>query len=349
MTAPLELPAARLPDPAAAPALRWGVIATGHIAEQFTATLHRATASRVVAVASRSAERAAEFAARHGIEGVHDSVASLLAAGGVDAVYIASPHAQHHELARPVIDAGVPVLIEKAFTLNADQARDLLGLARERGVFAMEAMWSRFLPPYDVLRQVLAAGLLGEVVEVVAEHGQAMPTDPAHRMQDPELGGGALLDLGVYPISFAQMVLGDLSDLAVRGELTATGVDATVGVLARGARGGAARLGTTLRARMPNEALVIGTEGWARLGGDGAPFYAPTTLTVTLADGREATAELPAVGEDGLAHEAVEMARRLAAGELESPLMSWADTVSVLETMDAVRAELGLVYPGEIA
>ena len=341
---PLVLPAPRTPDPSHAPGLRWGVVSPGHIGTQFTQTAHRATASRVVSVVSRSAERAADFAAAHGLEGSYTSVADMLAAGGPAAAYVASPHAQHHELARPVIEAGLPVVVETAFTLNAAQARDLLDLARERGSFVMEAMWARFLPHYDVLRQVLEAGLLGEIIEVTADHGQSMPTDPSHRMNDPELGGGALLDLGVYPVSFAQMVLGGLTDLAVRGDLTPTGVDGYVGVLARGERG-RARLGTTLRARTPTEAVVSGTAGQARLSG---AFFAPAALEVTLLDGRSARFEDTTIGGDGMAFEIAEAARRVRSGDLESPLMSWADTISVMETMDAIRAELGVVYPAEV-
>ncbi|WP_114853551.1 Gfo/Idh/MocA family protein [Brachybacterium sp. YJGR34] len=340
----LTLPASTVLDPAAAPGLRWGVISPGHIGDQFTATAHRATASRVASVVSRSAERAGAFAARHGIERSFDAVEDMLAAGGLDAVYIASPHAQHHALARPVLEAGVPVLVEKAFTLNSGQARELLDLAQRRGVFAMEAMWARFLPQYDVLRQVLASGMLGEIVEVAADHGQSFPEDPAHRMYAPELGGGALLDLGVYPLSFAQMVLGDLTDLAVRGDLTSTGVDAYVALLARGADGGRARLSSTLNARTPTQAVVSGTAGSAHLSG---AFFAPGTLTVTLLDGRSASFSHPGAPGDGMAYEIAESARRITAGELESPLMSWYDTLSVMSTMDAVRAELGVVYPGE--
>ncbi|MGO2310961.1 Gfo/Idh/MocA family protein [Brachybacterium tyrofermentans] len=340
----LALPASTVPDPAGAPGLRWGVISPGHIGDQFTATAHRATASRVVSVVSRSQQRAEDFAAKHGVESAFDSVEEMLAAGGLDAVYVASPHAQHHELTRPVLEAGIPVLVEKAFTLNAGQARDLLDLAAERGVFAMEAMWARFLPQYDVLRQVIASGLLGDVIEVAADHGQTFPADPSHRMFNPDLGGGALLDLGVYPISFAQMVLGDLSDLAVRGDLTETAVDAYFGLLATGAERGRARLSSTLLARTPTEGVVSGTAGSARLSG---AFFAPGTLTVSLHDGRSATFSHPGEPGDGMAYEIAEAARRISAGDLESPLMSWADTLSVMETMDAVRAELGVVYPAE--
>ncbi|MDN6399941.1 MAG: Gfo/Idh/MocA family oxidoreductase [Brachybacterium sp.] len=340
----LALPASTVPDPASAPGMRWGVISPGHIAGQFTATMHRATASRVVSVVSRSAQRAAEFAETHGIEHAGDSVEQMLERGGLDAVYIASPHAQHHQLARPVIEAGVPVLVEKAFTLNTAQARELLDLARDRGVFAMEAMWARFLPQYDVLRRILADGLLGEIVEVAADHGQSFPVDPSHRMYAPALGGGALLDLGVYPVSFAQRARGDLGELAGRGELTETGVDAYMGLLARGERGGRARLSATLRARTPTEAVVSGTLGSARLS---APFFAPGALTVSLLDGRTATFEHPGDRGDGMTYEIAEAARRITAGDLESPLMSWKDTLDVMGTMDAMRADLGVVYPGE--
>ena len=340
----LTLPPTTVLDPSTAPGLRWGVISPGHIADQFTATAHRATASEwspsspAPAIALRSSRRST------GIESAFDSVEEMLAAGGLDAVYIASPHAQHHALTRPVLEAGIPVLVEKAFTLNVTQARDLLDLARERGVFAMEAMWARFLPQYDVLRQVIGSGLLGEIIEVTADHGQSFPADPSHRMYAPELGGGALLDLGVYPLSFAQMVLGDLSDLTVRGDLTETGVDAYVALLARGASGGRARLSSTLLARTPTEAVVSGTAGSARLSG---PFFAPSTLTISLHDGRSAVFAHPGASGDGMAYEIAESARRITAGELESPLMSWQDTLSVMTTMDTVRAELGVVYPGE--
>ena len=348
MTASLVLPATTIPDPATAPGLRWGVISPGHIADQFTATMHRATASRVVSVVSRSTERAAAFAEKHGIERPFDAVRDMLAAGGIDAVYIASPHAQHRDLARPVLEAGVPVLVEKAFTLNETQSRELLDLARERGVLAMEAMWSRFLPQYDVLRQVIAEGVLGEIVEVAADHGQAFPMDPTHRLHDPALGGGALLDLGVYPISFAQMILGDLTDLQVTGERTELGVDAYAALTARGTRGGVARLATTLHAQTANTAVVTGTQGRAQLGGP-QPFYAPGDLTVTLLDGRSATVSHPAGLGDGMAYEIAEAARRISAGDLESPLMRWEDTLSVMRTMDQARAALGVVYPGEEA
>ena len=344
----LTLPASTVPDPRTAPALRWGVVSPGGIARTFTRALHGGTASRVVAVCSRSLDRAEAFAAEHADAEhpitAYEDLGAMLAAGGLDAVYIASPHAQHHALTRPVLEAQVPVLVEKAFTLDAAQAQDLLDLAAQRGVLCAEAMWTRFLPQMDVLRRTIDAGLIGDVVALSADHGQAFPLDPAHRLYAPELGGGALLDLGVYPISFAQAVLGDLSDLAVQGSLTDTGVDAELAVIASGARGGRAVLHSTLSSRTPTQAWIGGTEGSITL--DGA-FYRPTTLTVRRLDGASASFTHPGDPELAMAYEAAEVARCVADGLREAPSMPWAATLSVMRTMDAIRAELGVVYPGE--
>ncbi|GAB2540303.1 Gfo/Idh/MocA family protein [Brachybacterium huguangmaarense] len=345
----LELPASTVPDPGEAPAIRWGIVSPGGIAGKFARSVHAATASRIVSVCSRSLERAESFAAEHVADGgeaprAFDDVAAMLEAGGIDAVYVASPHAQHHEYARPLLEAGMPVLVEKAFTLDRADAEDLFDTARSTGTFAAEAMWTRYLPQMDVLAQVVASGMLGEIVSLAADHGQSFDPDPEHRLFAPELGGGALLDLGVYPISFAQALLGDLSDLAIRGSLTETGVDAHVSLLARGARGGTALLDTTLASRTPTLGWIAGTRGRASLS---APFYVPGELTIELTDGRAAVFEHPGDPELGMAYEAAEVARCLAAGVLESPRMTWADTLSVMGTMDAVRAELGVVYPGE--
>ncbi|PWH06505.1 gfo/Idh/MocA family oxidoreductase [Brachybacterium endophyticum] len=334
-----DLPATTVPDPMQAPAVRWAVVSPGHIATQFTETVHRATASRVVAVTSRSAERAQEFATTHGVDAAYDSLPRMLATGGFDAVYIASPHTSHHEMARAVLEAGFPVLLEKAFTMDAAQARDLVELARERGLFLMEAMWSRFLPRFDIVRQVLMAGTIGEIVSLRASHGQHFPFDPSHRLHAPELGGGALLDLGIYPLSFAQMVLGDLQEVTASGTLTPAGVDETVHVLASSSAHPRARasLETTLAARGANDATILGTLGRIHLPD---MFLAPGEVIVELHDGGRAVAADPVVPDDGLAYEAAEAARRIAAGDTQSPLMTWEDTLSVMTAVDAVRTQV---------
>ncbi|WP_341856835.1 Gfo/Idh/MocA family oxidoreductase [Brachybacterium sp. GPGPB12] len=298
----------------------------------------------MVSVVSRSAERAAAFAAEHGAERSFDSVEGMLAAGGIDAVYIASPHAQHHELARPVLEAGVPVLVEKAFTLNTAQARDLLDLARERGVFAMEAMWARFLPQYD-----LAAPRDGGRPARRDRRGRDRPRPGhAHRPLPPHERPRARRRGVAGPRRLPDLLRADGARRS-RGPRRARGADPHRRRRdARPARPGRARRVRAARhharTRTPAEAVVAGTAGTARLTG---PFYAPGTLTVESLDGRSASFEHPGAPGDGMAYEIAEAARRITAGELESPLMSWADTLSVMETMDAVRAALGVVYPGE--
>ena len=207
-SAPLTLAAPSVPDPMEAPAIRWGVLAPGGIANTFADAVHEGTRSRVVAVGSRSLERAREFAGRHGVERAHGSYADLVADPDVDAVYVASPHSEHHEHALLALRAGKPVLVEKAFTRSLREADEVLETAQAAGLLVAEAMWSRYLPHYDVIRRTVEAGTLGEVVLVDADHGQLLwPNGPA-RLSQPELAGGALLDLGVYPLSFADHVLG---------------------------------------------------------------------------------------------------------------------------------------------
>ena len=234
MTAPLTLPTTTVPDPAEAPGLRWGVIAPGGIARNFIGTMHAATASRLTAVCSRSLERARDFArdfeSDAGCATAYADIEEFLAHEGLEAVYVASPHAQHFDLAKQVLEAGIPVVIEKPMTLNAEQARELFELGREKGAYVQEAMWSCFMPHYDVIRQVIESGTIGEVTGVIADHCQYFPFDPEHRLYAPELGGGALLDLGVYPLAFAHWVAGSPETVQATGTLTSTGVDEMISI-----------------------------------------------------------------------------------------------------------------------
>lgn len=216
------------PPPREAPGLHWGVIGPGRIAASFVQALRAHTEQRVVPVGSRDAERARAFADRFGIPSAYGSYAEVLDDAWVDIVYIASPHSEHYTHALMAIEAGKHVLVEKAFTRDAGEAEQLIEAAHKQGVFCMEAMWTRFLPHMDVVRQVLDLGLLGEVRTVTADHGQFMSPDKDHRLFAPELAGGALLDLGVYPVSFAAMVLGPFASLAAVGDMTHTGVDGQV-------------------------------------------------------------------------------------------------------------------------
>jgi predicted dehydrogenase len=315
---------------------RWGILGTGGIANTFATDLQRTDSGEVVAVGSRSKESADRFADEFGIGNRHGSYESLVADPDVDVVYVATPHPLHHDNAVLALRAGKPVLVEKPFTMNADEARDVVRVARETGLFAMEAMWTRFLPHIAVIRKWLADGVLGDVVTVTADHGQWFAEDPAFRLFAPELGGGALLDLGIYPVSFASMVLGTPNRIVAIGDPAFTGVDAQTSMLFGYDGGAQALLTCTLRAKSPTRAAIVGTKARIELDGD---FYAPTAVSLITRDGETTTVESDHEGR-GLRHQADEVARLLAAGELESPLMPLDETISIMATMDAVLEQI---------
>src|SRR5690606_4673784 len=327
------------PDPADAPPLRWGILAAGGIARKFAADIPQHTASTVVAVGSRSRERAEEFATANGVARAHGSYEDLVADPEVEAVYVASPHSEHRDHALLAIEAGKHALVEKSFTRNAAEAREVLDAARERGVFAMEAMWSRFLPHMVALRQTIASGAIGDVVTLVASHGQPIAHVP--RMARPELAGGALLDLGIYPVAFAFDVLGEPSSVHATGWLTDAGVDATLAITF-GYERAVALVVTTMLARTHNVAEIAGTAGRITIA---ATYYAPTSFTVHPTDGEPWTVAPEVTG--GFQFQAAEVARRVHAGELESPVRPWAEIIGTQVAMDEIRRQVGMVLPGE--
>jgi predicted dehydrogenase len=338
------LPPTRVPDRIDAPAIRWGVLAPGGIARAWTAALHGTTASRVVAAGSRSLERAQEFATEFGVERAYGSYEELVADDGIDAVYVASPHSEHHDHALLALDAGKPVLVEKAFTRNAAEARRVVAAARERNLLAVEAMWTRFLPHIDVVRRSLADGLLGEVIAVEADHGQQLYPRGPLRLADPALAGGALLDLGIYPIAFAHLALGGFTTVQATGTLAETGVDASETVAVVGPGGAIGTLSTTMLAKTPCAAAISGTA--ARLELDGW-FYQPNTVRLLDLDDQEIDRYETPSREHGLAYEAAEFARLLADGKTESELLPLDETVRLMQVCDEIRGQLGVIYPNE--
>jgi len=351
VTGILTLPAPRHPDPSEAPPLRWGVLAPGWIASNFARAVHTHTSQRIVAVGSRTAARAEDFATRFEIPRSYDGYEGVLTDPAVEVVYVASPHSEHRTQALAAIAAGKHVLVEKAFTRNADEAREVVAAARAAGVFVMEAMWSRYLPHTDVLRRLLDDGALGDVHRVEADFGSRAEVGPEHRLLDPALAGGVLLDLGVYPLAFASFVLrhtgaGPLpvaEGLQVAGELAPTGVDAQVSVqLAVGHLH--ASLFTTMLAETPQLAVVAGSRARVALG---HKFFIPGPLTLTRGGESVTWDENRILDLDGLAFQAAALARYVTEGRTESPLQPLDETIAVLETADAVRAALGVRYPGE--
>jgi predicted dehydrogenase len=321
--------------------VRFGVVGTGWIASAFTADLALLDGAVVTAVGSRSQASADRFGDQHGVGRRHASYAELVADPQVDVVYVATPHPGHHDAAMLAIDAGKAVLVEKPFTMDAREAAELVEAARRRGVFLMEAMWTRFLPHLVRVREVLAAGTLGQVVTVTADHGQWFAADPEHRVFAPVLGGGALLDLGIYPLSLASMVLGAPDVVTARSSKAFTGVDAQTSVILDYAGGAQAVLTTTLLARSPTRAAIVGTD--ARIEID-TVWYQPSSFTVISRDEQVLERyDEPRVGH-GLRHQAAEVVRCLRVGETESPVLPLDETLAVMRTMDEIRRQIGLTY-----
>jgi len=323
------------------PSLRWGMIGAGWIAEFFAAAVRAHTAQRITAMASRRPERAAALAARVGIETVYATHAELLADPAVDVVYVAAPQSEHLALGLEAIAAGKHVLIEKPLATNAVDAQLLVDAARSAGILLMEAMWSRYQPQALLIRRLIADGVIGEPRTVVADHGQPIAADPDHRLLVPGTGGGALLDLGIYPVQLDSMVLGVPDSVTAVGSLTASGVDA-VSTLVLGHGTEQSTLMTSLLTRTPTIACISGTDARIEIEG---PFHIPTGFTVRSHD----LFEEPLVWRDetgvslmdGLAWEATAFARYVGEGRSESPLHTLGETVSILATIDEARRQLG--------
>lgn len=330
----------RVPDPMDAPVLRWGVLGTGWIAERFVAALRRSTRQVVTAVASRDGARGAAFAGRHGIARVHDDAGALAADPEVDIVYVATPHPAHVGGALAAIDAGTHVLVEKPLGLDAAEAEHIAGRAAAAGVYCAEALWTFFLPRFDVVRQVLESGVIGPLRTVLAEYGEYLPD--GHRAMDPALAGGSLLDLGIYPVALASRLLGEPSRVLATGDANRFGVNAQTGALVQDDAGALAVLYTGLSGSTPTTATIAGTRGAIELPG---PFYQPGDVIVrTWADGEILRHTEPAVAHGALYWEAAAVARDVAAGRTQSRERPLADSIAALRLMDAVRVRLGVSY-----
>ncbi|AMM19403.1 oxidoreductase [Frondihabitans sp. PAMC 28766] len=332
------------------PALRWGLIGPGWIAGEFVDAVHEHTAQRFVAVASRSLDRATAFASEHGIESAFGSAAKMLARPDVDVVYIASPPGAHLAEGLAALAAGKHVIIEKPLASSAVEAQLLADAARAAGVLLMEAMWTRYLPQTSVIRALLADGALGEVRAVVADHGQAINPGPEHRLSRVDLGGGALLDLGIYPLQFDSMVLGAPTRVTAIGGLTDTGVDEYASLILNHDGHAQSTLTTSMVTRTPNSAVVAGSEAHLFV----APtFYNPTSLSVTgndhFATPMHWDDPTSLRGFAALSWEATALARFVGEGSTESPLHTLDETVSILATIDEARTQLELQAIGSRA
>ncbi|MET0713277.1 MAG: Gfo/Idh/MocA family oxidoreductase [Mycetocola sp.] len=323
--------------------LRWGILGPGGIAQAFANDLVL-NGLTVQAVGSRRADAAAAFAEKYGIPNVHGSYEDLVADPEVDVIYVATPHPFHAAQALMALEAGKHVLVEKPFTLNAPEAEAVTARARELGLVVLEAMWTRFLPHMVRIREILAEGTLGELRSVIADHTQSLPSDPAHRINALELGGGALLDLGIYPISFASAVLGTPAQVTASATFRDTGADASVGTIFTYSGDQIATTLSASNAHGPNVASVIGSEG--RIDIDSV-WYSASSFTVYNNANDVLESYTSNVVGRGMQFQALELERLVAAGELESDVLPHAETVSIMHTLDDIRRQIGLVYPGE--
>ena len=322
---------------------RWGILGLGNIARKFAADLAHVPGAVLHAVASRDLAKAQAFAAEFGAAHALGSYAELGAVPGLDIVYIATPHSEHHAHARLCLQAGRAVLCEKPFTVNAGQARELLNVAQAQGVFLMEAFWTRFFPAVIQALELVQSGAIGEVKHLAADFGGVMPYEPLGRLFNLALAGGSLLDIGVYPLFLSQLFLGEPAAVAAVAVPAATGVDLSCAVSLAYAGGATASLACTLAAPLDNQAVLYGTGGQLRLLG---PLYAPTGLRVEPLGQPAQEFSYPPPG-DGYHYEAAHVQDCLARGRAESPLLPLAFSLKLLALLDAVRQRIGLRYPSE--
>ncbi|SRR5450759_3370 len=323
--------------------IRWGILSTGKIASEFAQGLAHAPGAELVAVGSRGVETAQAFGARFNVPHRHATYEALVNDPDVDVIYVATPHNLHYANAKLCLEAGKAALVEKAFTLNAPQAAGLIGLARQKGLFLMEAMWDRFLPHMVKVRELVKQGAIGEVRMVKADLGFRADFIPEGRLLSPHLAGGALLDVGCYVVSFASMLLGTPNQVTGLSHLGQTGVDEQSAILLGYSQGRLAVLSCAVRTLTPQDGYVLGTDGWIRLH---APFGWSGRLSLKSGSSKEQVIRCPIKGS-GYAYEAIEVMRCMRQGSLESQVMPLDESLAVMQTLDQLRQQAGLRYPEE--
>ena len=320
----------------------WGILGPGGIAQAFAKDLTFIDGHSIGAVGSRSLTNAQNFANTFG--GVaYGSYEELVADSHIDAIYVATPHPAHHDNVILALNAGKPVLCEKPFAVNAEQAQAMVDAAAKNKVALMEAMWARFLPHYAKVREIVASGVLGPILSIYADHGQRLADQGIARLVDPQLAGGALLDLGIYPISFAHMILGNPIAITSKAVMTDRGVDAQTSMVFTYDNDAQAVLTTTMIEQTPCRAVVAGLHGWLEID---RTFYNPASMRVVLNDGTISEYQSAYTGH-GLREQAIAFKQIVQSGALESKILTWKDSVDIMKSMDTVRSQIGLKYPFE--
>jgi predicted dehydrogenase len=320
----------------------WGILGPGGIARAFAKDLTLLEGHTVGAVGSRSLSNAQSFADDFGGT-AYGSYEELINDSTIDAIYVATPHPAHHDNVISALDAGKAVLCEKPFAVNAKQAQAMVDAATRNKVALMEAMWARFLPHYAQVREIIASDVLGPIISIHADHGQRLADQNIPRLVEPQSAGGALLDLGIYPISFAHMILGNPAHITSHAVMTDKGVDAQTSMIFTYESGAQAVLTTTMIEQTPCRAVIAGLNGWLEID---RTFYNPASMRVVLNDG--SVTEFPnTYSGHGLREQAESFKQLVQSGKLQSDILSWKDTVDIMKSMDTVREQIGLKYPFE--
>ena len=320
----------------------WGILGPGGIARAFAKDLNFSQGHTIAAVGSRSLENAQKFAETFGGT-AYGSYEELVADPTVDAIYVATPHPAHHDNVILALNAGKPVLCEKPFAVNANEAQAMVAAAARNSVALMEAMWARFLPHYAKVREIVDSGVLGPILSIHADHGQRLADQGIARLIEPDLAGGALLDLGIYPVSFAHMILGNPAHINSKAVMTEKGVDAQTSMIFTYESGAQAVLTTTMIEQTPCRAVIAGLNGWLEID---RTFYNPAAMRVVLNDGTVTEYPNTYTGH-GLREQAETFKQLVRSGKLESDILTWADTVAIMKSLDTVREQIGLKYPFE--
>ena len=320
----------------------WGILGPGGIARAFAKDLALIQGHTIGAVGSRTLSNAQSFA--HDFGGTaYGSYEELVNDASIDAIYVATPHPAHHDNVILALESGKPVLCEKPFAVNARQGQAMVDAAERNNVALMEAMWARFLPHYAKVREIIASGVLGPIQSIHADHGQRLADRNIPRLVQPDLAGGALLDLGIYPISFAHMILGNPDSITSSAVMTDKGVDAQTSMLFTYKNGAQSILTTTMIAQTPCRAVVAGLDGWLEID---RTFYNPASMRVVLNDGSSIEYPNTYTGH-GLREQAESFKQLVQSGKKQSDILSWQDTIDIMKTMDTVREQIALKYPFE--
>jgi len=323
--------------------IRWGILGTGKIARRLAKAIAVLPDAELAAIGSRSAETAEAFGHEFSVPCRFDRYEDLVACPDVDVVYVATPHSRHLQDATLALEAGKPVLCEKPLTVNVREAEELIATARRERLFLMEAMWTRFVPAVVRLREWIEEGAIGEIRFLTANIGKHHAFDPDSRLFDRELAGGALLDVGVYPVSFASMLLGTPSEASGVMQKASSGVDEQCSISLAYPSGALTSFAATLVGDTPQDGLIIGTKGWIHVH---RSITHPETLTRGSLTGEPKTLEIPHLG-NGYPHQVIEVMKCLRAGRMESEIMSLDESLSIIRTLDSIREPWGLRYPAD--